>query len=311
MGSAGDQVNLLICTNAGYLQHVAVCLRSLLEHNRDLFFNIVIVGRAGEHLNEEKLEASLGSSKGYSLSFKTFIPPVDHILPLNPRALYTLDIWTRLWVADFFGPEVKRVLYLDGDIVVTGSIAPLWNTDLDGALLGAVDIPGSQRGINNLGMREEEGYFNSGVLLFDLEQWRQTRALDALLAYVAKNLERLRDPDQDALNACFAGRRKRLDYTWNVIRSFYRDPPVLPLAPSELERVVKDARIIHFNGGLKPWSYFSDHPEKKEYWRYLRMTAWHDFVPADKTMKNVLRKAVSRVLPQGVKELFKSVRIAR
>jgi hypothetical protein len=37
-------------------------------------------------------------------------------------------------------------------------------------LLGAVDNPGSQRGITHLGMRAEDGYFNAGVLLIDLQQ---------------------------------------------------------------------------------------------------------------------------------------------
>ena len=305
MEASVEEVNVLICTNANYLQHVAVCLRSLLENNPELFFNIVVVGRADEDLNEKKLERSLKPSTRFSLTFKTFTPSADRTLPLNHRAHYTQDIWTRLWVADFFNADVHRVLYLDCDIVVTGSIASLWRTELDGALFGAVDIPGSRRGIENLDMRPEDGYFNSGVLIFDLDQWRTTRALNTVLKYVSDNLERLRDPDQDALNACFCRRRKRLDYKWNVIRPFYRDPPVLPLPTSEIEQVRCDARIVHFNGWVKPWSYFSDHPKKSEYYRYLRMTEWYGFVPADRTGMNILRKAVSNAFPHRTKSAIK------
>src|SRR5579885_288398 len=175
--SIGDIVHLLLCTNAPFVQHAAVCLTSLLSNNADLFFDIVVVGRAGEALDRERLRRSLARFSNFALSFREFTPPADLLLPLNPTAHYTLDNWTRLWVADFFPGDVERVLYLDADIVVTGSIASLWNTDLGEALFGAVDIPGSDRGVCHLGLRPEDGYFNSGVLLFNLKQWRETDAL--------------------------------------------------------------------------------------------------------------------------------------
>jgi lipopolysaccharide biosynthesis glycosyltransferase len=304
----GNPVHLLLCTNSLYLQHVGVCLTSLLVNNSDLFFNIVIVGRATEALDEEKLRRSLAGFANHSLSFKKFIPPADRMLPLNPQAHYTLDNWTRLWVGDFFADDIDRVLYLDGDIVVVGDVAPLWCTDLGGTLLGAVDIPGSLHGVTTLAMRAEDGYFNSGVLLIDLKQWRETQALDTILRYVDAYPERMRYTlDQDALNACFHGRRKRLDYKWNATWSFFREPIELPLAPPEIENVRREARIIHFNSNLKPWSYFCDHPRKGEYEKYLRLTEWRDFVPEDRTIMNRLRKGVSTILPERVKRGLKTL----
>ena len=287
------------------MQHTAVCLRSLFDNNTDLSFEVVIVGRESEVLDEDKLRRSLRNAARHNIVFRKFTPPKDLFLPLNPRAAYTIDIWTRIFLDQFFDQTVRRVLYLDVDVVVTGSIAALWRTDLEGALLGAVDIPGSRRGVDNLGMLPDDGYFNSGVLVFDLEQWRETDALATMLDYVRANHERLRDPDQDALNACFSGRRKRLDYIWNVIRPFYREPPVLPLPREELSRIVRDARIIHFNGAVKPWSYLSDHPRREEYWRYLRMTEWRDFAADDRNVRNMIRKSASRLLPEEVKRVIK------
>jgi len=305
--TTGDPVHLLLCTNALFLQHAAVCLTSLLVNNPDLFFDIVVVGRTTEELDRDKLSRSLTSFPNHSLSFREFTPPADRLLPLNPRAHYTLDNWTRLWVEQFFPVDIDRVLYLDSDIVVVGSVAPLWHTDLEGALLGAVDIPGSGRGVTHLGLRAEDGYFNSGVLLIDLGQWRKTRARDAVLAYVeAHPEEMMRDVDQEALNACFYGRRKRLAYKWNAIWPFFREPVELALAPTEIEAVRQEACIIHFNGNSKPWSYFCDHPRKGEYEKYLGMTEWRDFIPADRTVTNRLRKEISAILPEKIKRAIKA-----
>jgi lipopolysaccharide biosynthesis glycosyltransferase len=306
--TSGSRVHLLLCSNALYLQHLAVCLTSLLANNPDLFFDIVVVGRATEELDEAKLRRSLARFPGQSLSFRRFTPPADRLLPLNPRAHYTLDNWSRLWVEEFFANDVDRVLYLDSDIVVVGKVAPLWSADLDGALLGAVDIPGSERGVINLAMRAEDGYFNSGVLLIDLKQWRETRALETVLDYVEAYPERMmRDVDQEALNACFHGRRKRLEYKWNVMGAFFREPVALPLARAEIESVRQEARVIHFNGNSKPWSYFCDHPRKAEYEKYLRMTEWRDFVPEDRTVVNRLRKHLSPIVPEKTKTALKAL----
>jgi len=303
-----NPVHILLCTNSLYLQHAAVCLTSLLANNPTLFFDIVIVGRITEALDEDKLRRSLAHFPNNILSFRKFTPPADLLLPLNPRAHYTLDNWTRLWVSEFFTYDVERVLYLDSDIVVVGSISPLWHTNLEGALFGAVDIPGSDRGITHLGLRPEDGYFNSGVLLIDLKQWRETRALETVLTYVVAHPELLtRDVDQEALNACFHGRRKRLDYRWNAISGFFRGPTSLPLQDDDIESVQRDARIIHYNGSLKPWSYFCDHPRKAEYERFLAITEWRDFVPADRTLINRLRKFFSLMLPQNVKRMLKAL----
>ena len=305
VAATGTRVNTLLCTNALFVQHAAVCLASLLENNPELFFNVVIVAQPNETIDEEKLHRSLTQFPNHSLSFRKFEIPADLLLPLNPLSHYTIDTYTRLWVDKFFPANADRVLYLDADIVVVGSIAPLWATDLGGALMGAVDIPGSDRGVTRLGMSAEDGYFNAGVLIIDLAQWRANRAEEIVIDYIRENPDRVLY-DQDALNACFYGCTKRLDYKWNVIRPFYREPLVLPLGRAEIKSIRREARIIHFNGGSKPWSYFCDHPRRAEYQRYLRMTEWRDYVPPDRTPLNRLRKVISAILPDPVKGLLKA-----
>ncbi len=306
MTTVTDSVNILMCTNALFQQHAAVCLASLLANNPELFFDIMIVARVNEKLDEDKLRRSLVRFPNHLLNFREFALPADLLLPLHPESHYTVDTYTRLWLGEFFPAEAHRVLYLDADIVVVGSIAPLWSIDLSGALIGAVDIPGSDRGVTRLAMRAEDGYFNAGMLVIDLQQWRATQAEETVVDYIRANPERVRY-DQDALNACFHSRTKRLDYKWNVIRPFFREPLALPLERAEIETVRREARIIHFNGGSKPWSYFCDHPRRAEYEKYLRMTEWQDYVPPDRTPLNRLRKGISAILPEPVKGLLKTV----
>jgi lipopolysaccharide biosynthesis glycosyltransferase len=277
----------------------------LLTNNPDLEFDVVVVCREDFGPLGDRLLTSLRSFRNISLRFIMFQPPADLYLPV--RVHYSIDSYSRLWVADFFPESVDRVLYLDCDLIVLGSIEPLYRSDLQGHLLGAVAIPGSTR-CEFLGIPEAFGYFNSGVLVIDLRQWRQTDAIGELIRYVMANPEKLIDADQDALNACFFTRRQSLSYIWNVISPFYFDYHPLGIDAEEVAAIRRDARIVHFNGASKPWSYMSRHPHRGDYLRYLKMSEWRDYVPPDRTVSNMLKRHITDVMPNGVKRVIESQR---
>src|SRR6516165_8329603 len=166
-------VPTLLCINASYAQHACVCIVSLLENNKDLYFDIVVVSTEPIQGTEEKLKRSVSAYENCTIKVLQLSASLGLALPV--RALhYTIDTYTRLWMAEFFPKEVERVLYLDSDVVVVASIAELWATDLGDYLLAAVTIPGSSR-CPVYGIPESFGYFQSGVLVVNLKLWRRDR----------------------------------------------------------------------------------------------------------------------------------------
>jgi lipopolysaccharide biosynthesis glycosyltransferase len=298
----GETMHVLLCCNALYFQHLSVVITSLAEHTTTRKINVVVAIEQDSPEGVRKLLGTLVRFPHLTVSFQVFRPDPELRLPV--RAHYTRDIYTRLWIADFFDATVERVLYLDCDMVVVGSLEPLWTAPLDGRTLGAVSIPGSTR-CPMFGIPEAFGYFNSGVLLIDLARWRRTGAFQRVLDYILQNRAALIDPDQDALNATLYDERTPLDYIWNVTSPFYFDYHDLLLSSAQVRRVQQQARIIHFNGASKPWSYFSRHPRRPDYYRYLRLTAWRDFRPADRTPLNRLRRLAGMLLPDIVKRRLK------
>lgn len=296
------EISVLACANRSYMQHLAVMLVSLVVNTPGRRFNVVVICGAGAWEERDKLAATMARFPAVKLAIRTFTPEPGLSLP-TPAA-YSLDIYTRLWVGEFFAPEVDRVLYLDSDIVVVGDIGPLWDHDLGGKLLGAVDIPGSNRP-PLLGMAPEHGYFNSGLLLIDLARWRRTGAQERVLNLVRQRGSEFRDPDQDALNLAFCDDRLKLDYKWNAITPFYRKKNELQLAPAVTEAVRAEVRVVHFNGTSRPWSYHNRHPRKADYYKYLALTEWRDFKPVDHTPLNIARKHLGPMLPASAKRLLK------
>jgi len=300
---ARPSVPTLFCINAVYGQHAAACIVSLLVNNPGLFFDIVVVSTEPLGASEAKLKRTVAAYANCTLKVQCLDASSGLTLPV--RALhYTIDTYTRLWVSDFFGADVERVLYLDSDMIVVGGVAELWNTDLGDAVLGAVTIPGSTR-CAAYGIPERFGYFQSGVMVINLKRWRSERIFDRLLDYTANNADKIVDADQDVLNACLYDRRLQLPYIWNVIAPFYFNYHPLGISDAELAAVRRDARIIHYNGPSKPWSYLCRHPRTADYWKYLRQTEWRDFEPRDKSLVNWGKRTFGPIVMEPVRAFVK------
>lgn len=288
------RAHLLMCGDAGYFQHIAVCLSSLLETNPEIEFDVVVLVTGNTAASADKLRRSLGRYPQLNLRLIDFDGSRLAGLPLASR-YYPPEIYARFWIEDYFPAEVERVIYLDGDMVVTGPIDELLDLSLGDNVLAAVSIPGSARA-SILGYDPVFEYFNSGMMVINLKRWREIGARATLIAAAHRIADKLNDPDQDVLNFCFHAQRLKLDYTWNAITPFFRKINHLAISEAEIARVARDARIVHFNGGSKPWQYLCFHPFKPVYLRYLARTEWRDFRPADYKFINVVKKAIRALL---------------
>jgi lipopolysaccharide biosynthesis glycosyltransferase len=293
----------LFCINSRYAKHAAVCIVSLLENNPTSFFDLVVVSTGDLGGEALKLRRSLSAYSNCALKTICFSPRDSIILPV--RAHYSIDNYTRLWVSEFFSESVEKVLYLDSDMVVTGDIGAMWRAELGDAILGAVTIPGSTR-CPAFGIPEQYGYFNSGVLIMDLARWRQEEIFPRLIDYLVANTEKIVDADQDVLNACLYDRRLPLPYVYNAISPFYFDQHPMGMPKSEIAAVRDHARIVHFNGASKPWSYMCRHPRRADYWRYLAHTEWREDGPEDRNLTNWAKKTFGPMLPDALRDFVRA-----
>ena len=158
----------------------------------------------------------------------------------------TRAAYARLFVARVLDASVSRVLYLDCDIACIGSLAPLWRTPLNGAVLGAVldfgsTLAQSRHEMNaRISAPPDQPYYNSGVLLIDLDAWRAQNVEARLCAYISRMGRELGGHDQDAINAVLNPAILALDPIWNF--QAVADNPF-------------DGRqiLIHYSGSRKPW----------------------------------------------------------
>lgn len=168
----------------------------------------------------------------------------------------------RVLIPELF-PGEDRALYLDCDITVIGSLRELFEINLGNFSVAA--MPDSIRStvegeIERLGTDFGGHYFNAGVMLIDIQEWRRQRITEAALAFAKGNISRLRYLDQSTLNYALQGNFHKLDDTWN----FYN--------PMDFS-AEKDIRILHHTYFERPWnSVYSPFLELHKYHR--SQTPW-------------------------------------
>jgi len=180
-------------------------------------------------------------------------------LPITSAASNRLTraAYARLMLGQLLPDHWHRVIYLDTYTITRRPLHPLWNTDLAGNLIGAVRddyIPtvASPHGIptwHKLGLPADLPYFNSGVMLIDVDAWRNEDLGERALAYLAEHPDDISLFDQDALNAVIAGRWLELDTIWNVT-GYWRKAA---RRTGRHQHILTTAAIRHFTGNGKPW----------------------------------------------------------
>ena len=144
---------------------------------------------------------------------------------------YPRYVFYRLLAFKFLPSDIDRILYLDCDIIIRKPLQELWNIDVSSyGIAGVPDVfEGNIAHYNRLEYPSQEGYFNAGVLLINLDYWRNNNVTERLLNYIRDNNDKIRAHDQDTLNAVLYKETKAIDYKWNFLPIFVDPTGRIPI----------------------------------------------------------------------------------
>ncbi|MGO7029761.1 glycosyltransferase family 8 protein [Rhizobium ruizarguesonis] len=238
---------IVFAVDAAYAVPLATALRSVAENNRSAWpLNIHVVH---EGMGEETKQLIFDSLPANSAVIQWHpIATLSFASGFSTRPGVSRMTFARLLLPQFLPQTCNRVLYLDGDILVLTALEQLWNTDLGEAVIGAVPDYWLDNVVRNgpgaTGGPRVERYFNAGILLIDLEKWRNERISERSLDYLDR-FPTTEYSDQDALNFACDGKWKILDRAWN-----FQFEPTQAIARIALEQKLA---IVHFVTNVKPW----------------------------------------------------------
>ena len=170
---------------------------------------------------------------------------IDSSLPSSEHI--TATAYARLYLADFVEGEA---LWLDSDLICLSnwqSIKQFMNRELKNDVIQAVIDQGILIGVNiaadNLAiLKAGSRYFNTGVLVFNFANWRKMQIHEKWKSVAAKYSEyRFDYLDQCVLNYLCCDIYSEIPEKYNRL--------------ALLRKTSKDRYILHFAGGVKPWTY--------------------------------------------------------
>jgi lipopolysaccharide biosynthesis glycosyltransferase len=126
----------------------------------------------------------------------------------------------------------------------------LYSKDLHSFPVAAVPDPGLSQPRPDLGISEASSYFNAGVLLINLKEWKEQKISENAIDFILQSSQGLIWGDQDALNAAAKDKWCRLDSKYNL--TFFDIPPLLK--KYDFPRYLEEKVIIHYTTQHKPWA---------------------------------------------------------
>ena len=242
-----ENINVAICVDDNYCQHISPMLYSIDKNNHEkvdvylIYYklkpeSLEYIARLNEVLTN--VEIKIRKLKDYqyerlSLFKETELPTEAYFRLLLPELL----------------PEVKRVLYLDVDMLILNDLKELYYSKLGNNVMGVVrDFPFTNDKhswayflLGDAGER----YFNSGMLLLNLEVMRKNNIVEKFIKFISETSQHYFLGDQDAFNVFFFYDVKVLGNENNYIAE----------NQTILEKTNLDVTIMHYCGfsDPKPW----------------------------------------------------------
>lgn len=305
----------MVCDN-----HLVIMLSALLKsiensHTSDELIVVYIVNDGISKRNVKKIDRTLQTGK-IILVWKTMKDaiPSDFKFPLE-NSIFPLNAYVRLFLHHFLPKDLNKAIYLDVDTIVLNDISILWEIDIKEHVLAAVIdeirvVSSPSHGIRNykeLGMHPETKYFNSGLLVIDLQRWNDMNLTERVFDVIHKNSDFVTYPDQYGLNVVFANNWFELDPRWNLF-AYNSD---------------KNPFLIHFIS-IKPLfkGYYFNPAYQDKFYSILKLTPWNDYKPKDdyiwklKRIRNkiskyswltIMKKSVNYIS----REIYKKIPISR
>jgi len=296
-------MNVVFCSSDLYAKCTGVAIYSLLENNRDLAELNIYVLTTDMTKPHQQMMIDMCREFGRTI---TIIEALE-TLEQAQRDLNLLDFkgglntYARAMANKFMPAHVKRALFIDSDLMITGSLAELETLDMgENIVAGVYEISVMIKNLcyEDLNLLNQcPHYINYGVAYIDLENWRKFDGDARIKKCVSEAREPFRIAEQSILNLVFKDHTMILPLKYNfstavhgipyeMICKWYQRKKVFE--KTEYAEATADPVIVHFIGDYfnRPWYEDNICRYKEEYLKYYNKSPWGN-EPLDKKPDNI------------------------
>jgi lipopolysaccharide biosynthesis glycosyltransferase len=274
-----SKIQIVSACDDNYVQHLAVMLCSLLENtenSKNISINIIDGGISQN--NRQIINDFFQKKYSTKIDYVNINPNIYSNFPISHH--FTHTIYYRISIPLLFDNSIDKVIYLDSDMVIEDDINKLWQVNIDNYFLAAVEALSFKDRYQDLQIPEGSLYFCSGVLIINLQQWRNHQITEKVINFIVQNRDKIICWDQDSLNAITYNNWLPLPLKWNQQSYFFEQKFYSQHSNREdFIEALEQPSIIHYSSSYKPWDYINFHPYRQTYYDYLSLTPWKNFQP--------------------------------
>ena len=270
-------MNVVYSTDENYSKICMTSLYSLLESNKMIKeIEIYIIDN---NLNEKTKKQFTELIKKYNREIK-FISCKEICEELQKNNDFPVSAYARLFIQDYIKDD--KIIYIDCDTIVNGSLEELWTTKLDDYWIAGVQDPLPNYLKKTSEMDENDRYINSGVLLINLKKWREVDFKNLVVQYITNHKKNVVHHDQGIINGICNGKILYLHPKFNLmpemismnekkLKKLYQMKEFY--SQKELDEAKSKPIIIHYILKFynRPWFKECTHPYKDKFLKFYKI----------------------------------------
>ncbi len=263
-------ISVLYACNAAYLRQTIISAASVLMHNVNVHLYFALDGTTSKIQCEIENALSRWSPKVTFVKLEDLLSNVE----LGKGDRHPRTIYAKLFMEQVV--EEDRILYLDSDVIVNGSLDELFGRNMEKEYVAGVMMPYSSKLKKEIAAVSGEPYICDGVVLFNMELWKEEQLTESCRSYIESCCGEPPMMSEGTLNHVCAGKIGVLSPEYNLMPSMlvYNCSQIKELfladcyyEKADLEKAKACPKIVHFMNELynRPWYKPCSHPMKRFY----------------------------------------------
>lgn len=309
-----EDLNVIYACDDNYAPYACVSICSLLENNKEME-NITVYlvqdNVSKSNLDKIRIQIEKYGAHYVQVDANEVINEIKKYGIPKYRGSYTTNF--RLFFHMYIDKDVKKVFYLDCDTLILGSLKEILEEDMGEACACVVQDSLTCKYKKLIGFREDEPYFNAGVMLINVDNWKKSRCTENMIEHLQTERSAYCNPDQDLLNVILRGHLKFVgpEYNFQPIHRVLNDDSYLKIYKNScyydkatLMAARKNTKIIHAYRflGQFPWHRNNRHPDTELFDKYMKLSFQKDYVkkPIELGLMFKIEHVLYKVLPLSV-----------
>lgn len=309
-------MNILYTCDNNYVWLMGISMTSLFDNNKDM--KEITVYLIGDNISDDNREKLTEIAEKYGREcIMTEAGEMDIPASLFSKR-WPKSAYNRIYAGDYLPEHVEKIIYIDCDTIIRGSLEELWNTNIEDKLAAGVKDLISKRYYSNIGLDNEDIYINAGVLLLNIKELRKKNISNMIDVFFRKYGSYIYYADQDIINGIFKDKKGILkpQYNYMTLQSIYNYDAIIKLrrpyryySRQELESAEKNPVIIHYTTCMtyiRPWFKNSNHPYREVFGEYRKDSLWKnkDLKEMTQNKKKKFLFSFMKCMPDKMEYLF-------